>query len=326
MRRTLAALLLGLAALLADCAPKMQPPRTPGPPLAWAYPKADTTNFTPPAGPGPFHVPGSTLAFSKAQVADDGNPPDWFPGEHPAAPAVVAHDPGRGPTPCASCHLYNGEGFLGTPGLDGLSAAYIIEQVRAFRSGERRSAEPGRPATGEMIKVAQQVSDVDLARAAAYFAGLPHPPRLTVVETAMVPKTTPDKFGWLDIVPNGGREPIGRRVIEVSADMDHMLLADDHVSLIDYAPPGSLARGAALVASGGPGGQPCRSCHGAALHGVGDVPPLAGRSAPYLARMLVDIRTGARGGATVAQMQGPARGLSDDQVTDVVAYLASLKP
>ena len=55
-------------------------------------------------------------------------------------------------------------------------------------------------------------------------------------------------------------------------------------------------------------------------------PPLAGRPAAYLARMLWDIRTGARGGPTVAQMRTPTRSLTPAQITDLVAYFASLKP
>ena len=42
--------------------------------------------------------------------------------------------------------------------------------------------------------------------------------------------------------------------------------------------------------------------------------------------MLWDIRTGARNGPAVAAMQAPAKGLSEAEITDVVAYLASRKP
>ena len=55
-------------------------------------------------------------------------------------------------------------------------------------------------------------------------------------------------------------------------------------------------------------------------------PPLAGRSAAYLARQLLDIKTGARNGPLAAQMQGPARGLNDEEIRDLAVYAASLKP
>jgi cytochrome c553 len=53
---------------------------------------------------------------------------------------------------------------------------------------------------------------------------------------------------------------------------------------------------------------------------------LAGRSPAYLARELWDIKSGARNGAAVAQMEAPAKGLSAAQVRDVAAYIGSLDP
>ncbi len=256
---------------------------------------------------------------------DEENPVDWFPTEHPTPPFVVAHKRPNGATPCAECHLYNGHGFLGAADLNGLKASYIVEQVKAFRTGERQSAEPDRRDTAEMIEVARHVSDADLAQAAAYFEGLPRQPRLLVIASGDVPVTKADQYGWLDLVPNGGREPIGVRVIEVSEDMRRMLLGDDHVNFIDYAAPGAVKRGEALVRTSG-GGPSCRSCHGPELRGLGDIPPLAGRSAPYLARMLWDIKSGARRGSTVAPMQTPAGGLTEQNIVDITAYLASLRP
>jgi cytochrome c553 len=315
--------LLSLETALAACSPSR--PTPPGPGLAWAYPTS-AEGYEMPAGTGPFRVPGSMLTFSQSQVNDDENPVDWFPSDHALPPFVVSHQRPNGATPCAECHLHNGHGFLGAADLNGLTASYIVEQVKAFRSGERRSAQPDRPDTNEMIKVAKRVSDPDLEAAAAYFAALPRQPRLRVIESGDVPVTKPDKYGWLDLVPGAGREPIGARVIEVSEDTRNGLLGDDHVNFIDYAPVGSVGRGEALVRTGGPGGQPCRSCHGPDLRGVGDVPPLAGRSAPYLARMLWDIKSGARTGSTVAPMQTPVRGLTDGDIVNVTAYLAALRP
>jgi cytochrome c553 len=319
--RTIA--LLSLTASVVACSPDR--PTPPGPGLAWAYPTSKE-GFEMPAGPGPFHVPGSSLAFTEKEVNDDENPVDWFPSDHAPPPFVVSHQRPNGATPCAECHLHNGHGFLGAADLNGLAASYIVEQVKAFRSGDRRSAQPDRPDTNEMIKVAKRVSDPDLEAAAAYFAALPRQTRLRVIESGDVPVTKPDKYGWLDLAPAAGREPIGVRVIEVSEDTRSGLLGDDHVNFIDYAPPGSVERGEALARTGGPGGQPCRSCHGPDLRGVGYVPPLSGRSAPYLARMLWDIKSGARRGSTVAQMQAPARGLTEGDIVDITAYLASLTP
>jgi cytochrome c553 len=294
--------------------------------LAWAYPKGQNTAFGQSPGPGPFHMPGSALTLTATQLDQADGPVDWYPGDHPPAPAIVRGSPGSPLTSCAECHLFNGAGAPGSADLAGLPASYIIEQVIAFKSGERRSADPDQPGTAEMIKVARAVTPADLAQAATYFAGLPRPHWLHVVESAAVPRTIPDKFGWRDPAPGAGTEPIGDRVVELSDNLPQAFLNNDHVMITDYAPPGAVARGRAVVANGGSAGTACGTCHGAQLRGTTAVPPLAGRPAAYLARTLWDIRTGARHGPAVAQMQGPAKGLTPAEITDASAYLASLQP
>lgn len=323
-RRSFVSLSLALIAL-AGCHPASKPKPSVPAELAWAYPHAPPGPF-PDVGPEPYHVPGSALSFTQAQILDDRNPPDWFPGEHPAPPQIVAHGHAGGPTPCAACHFANGEGFLGGADLAGLPASYIIEQVREFRAGSRASAQADRADTLEMIKVAKQVGDADLAAAAAYFSALPRNPRVRVVETEIVPVTRPNHYGWLDLVPGGGTEPIKGRIIEVSEDPRRLFVADSHVGIVDYVPQGALASGQALVRSGGPGGLSCTSCHGVTLRGVGGTPQIAGRSAAYVARMLWDIKTGARGGPSVALMQSVTANLTPEQIRDIAAYLASRDP
>ena len=60
--------------------PPPAPPATPPPP--------DTSTKT---------LPGSTLSFTRQQISDGFGPADWFPGDHPAMPDIVAHGkrPGR---------------------------------------------------------------------------------------------------------------------------------------------------------------------------------------------------------------------------------------
>jgi cytochrome c553 len=314
--------ILVAAGLTALAACKPQPLTTAQ--LDWAYPRAPDQPL-PQAPPGVYHVPGSALSFS-ADALNKATP-DWFPGEHPPAPAVVAKDHAGGPEACSNCHNYNGAGFIGIPDLAGLPAPYIIEQIHEFRAGRRRSTEPNRPGTAVMTLMAKQVSEADLAVAAAYYAGLKRPTWYSVVETNTVPATVPDHYGWRDADPRGGTEPIAGRIIELPKDAHRMLwMSDPHVGVTVYAPPGAVARGAALAASGGGGGQPCASCHGADFKGLGPAPPLAGRSAAYLARELWDIKSGARGGPAVAMMTRPAQGLDAAEVRDIAAYLSALKP
>ena len=294
--------------------------------LAWAYPSSTQTAFGRPLGPGPFHMPGSRLTLTQAQIEQADGPIDWYPDDHPAAPAIVRGPAASGTTPCAECHGFNGAGFPASADLAGLPAAYIVEQVKAFASGDRRSARPDQPNTAEMIKAARSVTPKELDEAAAYFASLPRRPWLRVIETKTAPRTIPDMYGWLNPAPGGGTEPVGHRLVELSDDLPRGFLNDDHVMLTDYAPPGAVARGRAIAATGGATGLPCGSCHGPELRGSALAPPLAARPAGYIARTLWDIRVGARRGPSVALMQTPAKALSPSQIRDVAAYAAALKP
>lgn len=323
MRRTFASLCLVLTTLT-GCHPAQKPKPSVPNELAWAYPQgAKGPPFDP--GPGPFQLPGSAATYTKAALYDDSHMVDWYPGDHPQAPAAVATGV-QGSTPCAACHMANGAGFLAAPDLAGLPTAYIAEQARAFRNGDRRSSRHGWIAAQEMIDTANKVGDADLAAAATYFSGLHRTARYKVVETDSVPATTADRYGWHDPVPGGKSEPIAGRIIELPEDLNRILLIDDHARILAFVPTGAVASGQALVRSGGPGGLPCTSCHGSDLRGTGGTPPLAGRSAAYLARQLWDIKTGARGGPSVALMQGVTANLMPGQIRDIAAYLASRDP
>ncbi len=292
--------------------------------LAWAYPKGEKTTYGQSVGPGPFRVPGSTLVVTRAQFDQAKGPIDWHPHGHPPAPRSVSGPTRDKTTPCAECHLFNGAGFPAAADLAGLPQSYIVEQVLAFRSAERTSALAGQLNTQEMIKVARGVSPTALRQAAAYYSRLPPPRLLKVVETKTVPKTFPDKYGWLNRSSGHESEPIGDRVVELSEDLPRMMLYDDHVMLIDFVPPGAIERGRKVAEMGGGAAIPCTTCHGARLAGTDTVPPLAGRPAGYIARTLWDIRTGARHNAGVLPMRPVAEGLSPQMIRDLSAYLASL--
>jgi cytochrome c553 len=40
------------------------------------------------------HLPGSTKAYTPAQIDDLSNPPEWYPEEHGTLPAIVQHGKG----------------------------------------------------------------------------------------------------------------------------------------------------------------------------------------------------------------------------------------
>ncbi len=80
-------------------------------------------------------------------------------------PALVrVGDPMRNIAPCASCH--GGiEQKAGSPWLEGMPAAYVQTQLRAFANGERRN-----DALGQMRNVARQLTAAEIAQIASYYA------------------------------------------------------------------------------------------------------------------------------------------------------------
>jgi cytochrome c553 len=293
---------------------------------AWAFP-IKSPYIVPTADDGkPKHVPGSTLTFTRSQiVAIDVQPPDWHPDEHPAMPGIVGHSRPPGVSACAFCHLPNGSGRPENASIAGLSANYIKAQLLAFREGTRPSSVPTRFPHSAMTAVAKELTTAEMDESAAYFAALKPRSYITVVEAAMVPRTL---TGWMLVKsPEGGTEPIGNRIIELAEDVERFENRDSRATFIAYAPPGSLARGKALVSTGGAGRTlPCASCHGAGLKGLADVPRLAGRSPSYLFRQLYDMREGHRDGASAALMKPVVANLTDEDMVAIVAYLASRKP
>jgi len=118
-----------------------------------------------------------------------------------------------------------------------------------------------------MVAIAQAILDADSLAAAEYFASLKPGVWTRVVETDTVPKSYVGAGGMRFVAPDGGREPIGNRIIVLPQDEERAKSRDPHSGFIDYVPLGSIARGEALVATGGGKTIPCAICHGQALKG-----------------------------------------------------------
>ncbi|NOX09935.1 MAG: cytochrome c [Gammaproteobacteria bacterium] len=66
---------------------------------------------------------------------------------------------------CAGCHGANGKAANPSwPNLAGQNAAYIVNQLKAFKSGARKNP--------MMSPMAKPLSDADMANLGAYFSGL----------------------------------------------------------------------------------------------------------------------------------------------------------
>lgn len=264
---------------------------------------------------------GSSLTHTTAELRDQTRAVDWFPNAHPAAPAPVMQGT-DGAGACGFCHLPDGTGRPENASLAGLPADYIERQVAAFADGSRKTPLKLNVPVQMMAATARHVTGAQVHEAAAYFASLRFVPRVKVIEA------TQASFGlgrYVYTLGSGHEQPIGERIIEGPSDLDAFEKRDPRVPILAYVPPGSIAAGRALVASGGPAGLPCGSCHGEGLRG-GIAPPLAGRSPTGLMRQLIAFKAGTRSSGEAAPMRAVAGPLADKDMIALAAYAGSLKP
>lgn len=292
---------------------------------AWAYPWAPDFKGPPDDGV-PRHVPDSAAAFTLTQERNLFFVPDWHPDDHPAMPDVVAH--GRQPDvrACGSCHRAEGTGGPENASLAGLPASYIVQQIADYKSGARKFAGPQRSPSLLMTAIAKATTEEEAKAAATYFASLKPKANIRVVEADAVPKTQIARVFYM-LSKDVGTEPIGERIVEVPVDAEQFEHRDTRSQFIAYVPQGSIAKGEALVKTGGNGiTTPCATCHGPDLKGVDSVPGIAGRSPSYLVRQIYDFQQHARAGSAGAPMVPVVEKLSHGDMISLAAYVSSLKP
>jgi cytochrome c553 len=287
----------------------------------------------------PRHVTGSSAAYSLVDVRDGQNVIDWFPGDHPPMPTVVAHGPsrmGKSTRGCGSCHLPNGKGRPENAPPAALPVAYFVRQIEDFRHGLRHTADPRKPNTNTMIELAKAMTDEEVKAAAEYFAAMKWTPWIRVVETPTVPKTRIVGNLFLPLKP-AATEPIAGRIIETPEDEEQAeTLRNPRSGFVAYVPVGSIKKGQDLVTTGGMkivGNKivqgkttACGTCHGVNLMGVADVPPIAGRSPSYMVRQMWDMQQGTRNGSQAQLMKLVVANLTEDDMVAIAAYVASRVP
>ena len=304
-----------------DLAPLMAKPVAP---FEWAYP-VGPANLPRPDPNATVTAKGAdpSIKLTMRQVVDAFGPPDWFPKEHAPLPQIVGH--GRKPhvLACTLCHLPNGNGHPESASVSGLTVPYIIEQMHAFRDGERTNIR-----APNMIEMALDISDEELREAAAYFAHIPRAQQqwIRVVETSRAPASHVGAGGARFFDKGAQTVAVAPDMIYEVAESEEVELRNDHVGFVDYVPMGSLAKGR-TVATGNRGQlRTCGSCHGDDYRGHDDAPRIAGRSAYYLIRQLADMRSGVRKGAALGKMKDVVGKLSDADILNVAAYMASRAP
>ena len=306
-----------------------------GPPPPWAYgfpsapgaapppPAAAATAIAPAPDVTPRQLPGSSGSFTLAQIRDGFGPADWFPGDHPVMPEIVAHGKRPDVRACSLCHYPNGKGRPENAGVAGLPVAYFIQTMADFKSEARKSADPRKANTNLMIAYAKAMTDEDVKAAAEYFAAMKWTPWIRVVETDTVTRTR--IAGGMFLKLDGDKtEPIGDRIIEVPDETERTeSLRDPRSGFTAYVPTGSIKKGEALVTTGGGKTTRCAVCHGTDLKGLGPVPGIAGRSPSYTVRQLFDTQRGTRKGVWSDLMTPVVANLTSADMLAIAAYTAS---
>lgn len=302
------------------------PPARHGSSRVQASAAAPAGNTAAPPDEGLKSAPGSAFQFTASQIRDRFGPADWYPGDHPPMPDIVAR--GRKPDviACALCHYPNGKGRPENASIAGLPVPYFIAQMNSFRDGTRKSADPRKTNTGLMAAAARAMTDEEIRVAAEYFGSMQWSPWVRVVETERVPKT---KLSSGMFVPTGAGTPelLGERILEVPEDVEAVeVLRSPRVGFVAYVPVGSIMKGKDLVTTGAGRTVPCGTCHGRDLNGTDTVPGIAGRSPSYLVRQMFDMKAGTRDGAGSESMKPVVAKLSTADMLAIAAYAASLSP
>jgi len=285
---------------------------------------------TPPDDGRKRMLAGGTGAWTVTEIANDYGPVDWYPGDHPKMPEIVAHgDQRRGIRACALCHFPNGSGKPENAPVSGTSVQYFMNQMADFKNGLRHTTDKNKANAWEMPLMAAAMTPEEWKQAAEYFAAIKYIPKNKVVETAMIPKFAPNANNLF--LPAAGSEKVAlgnNRLIEMPDDPeDAQILRNPRSPFTAYVPPGTLKKGEMLATTGGNGKTiRCDICHGPGLRGLDPVPAIAGRQASYLARQMYDMQVGTRRGTWAPLMKDVVAKLNEDDMMALAAYVTSLPP
>ena len=291
----------------------------------WAFPTCPKHPATLTAETAPLHVPGSNRFFTRQNIGEISIIKDWFPRDHAPLPLVIARSHAPDKYACGYCHLPDGAGRPENSKVSGLPAAYIVMEVNALRGGQRRSAMGDYKPSLLMRDAVADLTDEEISAAADYFSRQSAKTFLRVVEQARVPAHTEACFVFKRA--GHGTQPLGKAIVEMPDDFALFEARVPRVTYTAFVPPGSVARGRAL-AENGKRTPPCGTCHGAGLAGDEYLPgpPLAGRFATYLFRQLYGFKTGSRNEEAALEMRPIVEQLTQSDMIDLAAYVASLPP
>ncbi len=92
----------------------------------------------------------------------------------------------------------------------------------------------------------------------------------------------------------------------------------------------TLASGMAFAGDGAKlfADKTCTACHGkdGKTPLMPDYPKIAGQNVKYIEKQMADIKSGVRANGNAAAMKGVMVLVSDEEIKDIAAYVAKLKP
>jgi cytochrome c553 len=291
------------------------PPPPPGsPPPPTALPADDTAVIK---------ISGTEKTMTRGALRGVKEIPDWYPEDRQGQMPSIVRSGKEGARACGFCHLADGSGRPENAPVSAYHPAYFIQQMEDFKNGLRRSADPRKGNTWNMIGFAKALTPEETRAAAEWFAQQPYPRRMKVIESKTAPKVRLQGGMHMKIPDNegGGMEPIGDHIVEIPDDNLRSEARDTRMGWTAYVPPGTLNKGKQLAAKNN-----CSVCHGSNLEGVGPIPALAGRSPSYTVRQLFDMKTGTRRGPWSEVMKPIVANMSTQDMMAVAAYAASVAP
>src|SRR5258705_9288393 len=166
-------------------------------------------------------LPGGTGAWTVTEIANDYGPVDWYPGDHPKMPEIVAHGAkDRGVRACSLCHFPNGTGKPENAPVSGTSVSYFMNQMADFKNGLRHTSDRNKANAWEMPVMAAALTPEETKQAAEYFAAGKYIPKNKVGEATGLPKFAPNANNLFLPAAGGGEGPLGNRPVEMPNDPD----------------------------------------------------------------------------------------------------------
>ncbi len=115
-------------------------------------------------------LPGATQQFTRAQIGNQYGPADWYPGDHPQMPEIVAKGKqAQNVAACSLCHMPNGKGRPENASVAGYPVEYFIKTMMDFKNDLRKSSDPRKANTNRMIAFAKAMTDEEIRQAATLF-------------------------------------------------------------------------------------------------------------------------------------------------------------